>query len=94
VASSSGDFSSLFGTFGSSPTSTGSVPSGSSGSSTGSGTSSVATAAATQERKLVDQPLTKSATSKMPVLLAILAILALSLVTATYARLYLLRREG
>jgi len=30
----------------------------------------------------------------MPVLLAIIAILALSLVTATYARLYLLRRES
>jgi hypothetical protein len=29
----------------------------------------------------------------MPVVLAIIAIIALSLVTATYARLYLLRRE-
>ncbi|MCW2496682.1 MAG: hypothetical protein JWQ77_2606 [Jatrophihabitans sp.] len=36
----------------------------------------------------------KLATAQLPVLLAILAIVALSLVTGTYARLYLMRRNG
>ena len=35
----------------------------------------------------------KAPTAQLPVLLAIIAIIALSLVTATYARLYLLRRN-
>jgi hypothetical protein len=36
----------------------------------------------------------KAPAAQMPVLLAIIAIIALSLVTATYARLFLLRRNG
>ena len=36
----------------------------------------------------------QSASGQMPVILAIAAIIALSLVTATYARLYLLRKNG
>jgi hypothetical protein len=35
----------------------------------------------------------KPPAAQLPVLLAIIAIIALSLVTATYARLYMLRRD-
>ena len=35
----------------------------------------------------------KAPAAQLPVLLAIIAIIALSLVTATYARLYMLRRD-
>lgn len=45
-------------------------------------------------RKPVDVASSKAVAGQMPVLLAILAIIALSLVTATYARQYLTRRSG
>lgn len=41
----------------------------------------------------IDLAANKAPAGQMPVLLAILAIIALSLVTATYARLYLMRRH-
>ena len=41
----------------------------------------------------IDLAASKAPAGQMPVLLAILAIIALSLVTATYARLYLMRRH-
>ncbi|HSY14412.1 MAG TPA: hypothetical protein VK816_00370 [Jatrophihabitantaceae bacterium] len=44
-------------------------------------------------KRVVDLATTSGPAGRMPVLLAVLAILALSLVTATYARLYLLRRK-
>lgn len=42
----------------------------------------------------IDLASNKAPAGQMPVLLAILAIIALSLVTATYARLYLMRRHA
>lgn len=45
-----------------------------------------------QKAKSVELAANPSPSAQMPVLLAIIAIIALSLVTATYARLYLLRR--
>jgi hypothetical protein len=45
-----------------------------------------------QQSKAVELASSPSPSAQMPVLLAIIAIIALSLVTATYARLYLLRR--
>lgn len=42
----------------------------------------------------IDLAATKAPAGRMPVMLAILAIVALSLVTATYARLHLLRRRA
>src|SRR5882757_3815259 len=42
----------------------------------------------------IDLAANKAPAGQMPVLLAILAIIALSLVTATYARLYLMRRHA
>lgn len=47
---------------------------------------------ATQNPKSVELAADPSPSAQMPVLLAIIAIIALSLVTATYARLYLLRQ--
>lgn len=44
--------------------------------------------------KSIDMASSKPPAGQMPVLLAILAIIALSLVTATYARQYLMRRSG
>jgi hypothetical protein len=44
--------------------------------------------------KQVELAANPAPSAQMPVLLAIVAIIALSLVTATYARLYLLRRNG
>ena len=41
----------------------------------------------------VDLAANKAPAAQMPVILAIIAIIALSLVTATYARLFLLRRN-
>ncbi|MFN2517503.1 MAG: hypothetical protein ABR604_00460 [Jatrophihabitantaceae bacterium] len=55
------------------------------------------TAAAANPRvvtKKVNLAANKAPTAQLPVLLAIIAIIALSLVTATYARLYLLRRNA
>jgi hypothetical protein len=43
--------------------------------------------------KQVNLAANKAPAAQMPVLLAIIAIIALSLVTATYARLFLLRRN-
>lgn len=43
--------------------------------------------------KRVDLAANKAPTAQVPVVLAIIAIIALALVTATYARLYLLRRN-
>ncbi|HEY7050397.1 MAG TPA: hypothetical protein VH373_24490, partial [Jatrophihabitantaceae bacterium] len=42
----------------------------------------------------IDLAANRAPAGQMPVLLAILAIIALSLVTATYARLYLMRRTA
>ncbi|MDT4944285.1 MAG: hypothetical protein QOH14_1018 [Pseudonocardiales bacterium] len=47
----------------------------------------------TTTTKRIDLAANKAPAAQMPVLLAIIAIIALSLVTATYARLYLLRRN-
>jgi hypothetical protein len=46
----------------------------------------------TSTKKTVQTALNKAPSAQVPVVLAIIAIIALSLVTATYARLYLLRR--
>jgi len=43
--------------------------------------------------KRIDLASNKAPAAQLPVLLAIIAIIALSLVTATYARLFLLRRN-
>jgi hypothetical protein len=45
-------------------------------------------------KKQIDLAANKAPGTEVPVLLAIIAIIALSLVTATYARLYLLRRNA
>jgi hypothetical protein len=47
----------------------------------------------TTTTKRLDLAANRAPTAQVPVLLAIIAIIALSLVTATYARLYLLRRN-
>ena len=47
----------------------------------------------TPSQQAIDLTSDSAPAAKMPVLLLILAVLALSLVTATYVRLYLLRRE-
>jgi hypothetical protein len=47
----------------------------------------------TTTTKRIDLAANKAPAAQVPVLLAIIAIIALSLVTATYARLYLLRRN-
>jgi hypothetical protein len=47
----------------------------------------------TTTTKRIDLAANRAPAAQVPVLLAILAIIALSLVTATYARLYLLRRD-
>jgi len=52
-----------------------------------------ATPAPTRGGQPIDLASNKAPAGQMPVLLAILAIIALSLVTATYARLYLMRRH-
>jgi hypothetical protein len=44
--------------------------------------------------KRIDLAANKAPTAQVPVVLAIIAIIALALVTATYARLYLLRRNA
>jgi hypothetical protein len=48
----------------------------------------------TSTTKRLDLAANKAPAAQVPVLLAIIAIIALSLVTATYARLYLLRRNA
>jgi hypothetical protein len=52
------------------------------------------TTSGTSGKQTVDLASNKAPSAQMPVLLAILAILALSLVAAAYARLYLLRRTS
>jgi hypothetical protein len=52
-----------------------------------------ASPAPTRSAQPINLAANKAPAGQMPVLLAILAIIALSLVTATYARLYLLRRN-
>jgi hypothetical protein len=47
----------------------------------------------TGKHKTIDLAATKAQSAQLPVVLAIIAIIALSLVAATYARLYLLRRD-
>jgi hypothetical protein len=57
------------------------------------GAGSGKSAAAQRDGHPIDLAANKAPAGQMPVLLAILAIIALSLVTATYARLYLMRRH-
>lgn len=54
---------------------------------------SSSSAPVTTTTKTIDLAANKAPAAQMPVVLAIIAIIALSLVTATYARLYLLRRN-
>jgi hypothetical protein len=61
----------------------GGVPAGSSGKG----------AKQTRDGQPIEMAANRAPAGQMPVLLAILAIIALSLVTATYARLYLMRRH-
>jgi hypothetical protein len=70
------------------PGSLGSLPAGNaSGAGSGKG------AAAQRDGHPIEMAGNKTPAGQMPVLLAILAIIVLSLVTATYARLYLMRRH-
>jgi hypothetical protein len=62
------------------------------GASTASIPSDVAPAASQVKAHTVELASSPSPSGQMPVLLAIIAVIALSLVTATYARLYLLRK--
>jgi hypothetical protein len=57
-------------------------------------TSTVAAPSSARPQKQLNLEANKAPAAQMPVLLAIIAIIALSLVTATYARLFLLRRES
>ncbi|MCU1659849.1 MAG: hypothetical protein JWO57_4505, partial [Pseudonocardiales bacterium] len=68
------------------------LPEASSGSGSQPGVTATA-GAPTTTTKRIDLASNKAPAAQMPVLLAIIAIIALSLVTATYARLYLLRRN-
>jgi hypothetical protein len=55
-------------------------------------TSATAKQKSTGKNKTIDLASNKAQSAQLPVVLAIIAIIALSLVAATYARLYLLRR--
>jgi hypothetical protein len=59
----------------------------------GGGTASTHGGSGVVTHKQVNLAANKAPAAQMPVLLAIIAIIALSLVTATYARLFLLRRN-
>jgi len=73
---------------------TGAVPNNLSGAVPGSGGSAGAPPAPTRGGQPIDLAANRAPAGQMPVLLAILAIIALSLVTATYARMYLMRRAA
>ena len=90
-----GALGSLFGTVTTArPNSTGSPLTSSAGMSSASASTSPGTTKAGSGEQLNLADNKAPAPARPPVLLAVLAILALSLVTATYARLYLLRRAG
>jgi hypothetical protein len=72
---------------------TGAVPNDLSGALPGS-RGSAAPPVPTRSGQPIDLAANRAPAGQMPVLLAILAIIALSLVTATYARLYLMRRSA
>jgi hypothetical protein len=63
------------------------------GALSGSSPSVTRTAGPVTTKKTIELASNKAPAAQVPVVLAILAIIALSLVTATYARLYLLRRN-
>ena len=68
---------------------------GSAGSSGGNGTSNALGSQAAQSKKAAqDLAANKPPSAQLPIVLAILAVIALALVAATYARLFLLRRAA
>lgn len=58
----------------------------------GASSNAAPTQPSTGKHKTIDLAANKAPSAQLPVILAIIAIIALSLVAATYARLYLLRR--
>lgn len=65
----------------------------SSGSHHGKNGSAEATQKSTGKNKTIDLAASKASTGQLSVVLAIIAVIALTLVAATYARLYLLRKD-